>query len=90
MITPTPALAYEGYNGWRNWETWVTHLWLTNDEGTYRYWREQGEVFTTTHGLAYEMRAEVPTSGAVGDSVSWHRVDWDQVAEAFLEARVGA
>jgi hypothetical protein len=29
------------YNGWRNYETWLTNLWLTNDEGTYEYWREQ-------------------------------------------------
>lgn len=28
------------YNGWTNYETWCVVLWLENDEGTYRYWRE--------------------------------------------------
>jgi hypothetical protein len=31
------------YNGWTNYETWCVHLWLTNDEGTYNYWREEAE-----------------------------------------------
>jgi hypothetical protein len=30
-----------GYNGWKNFETWCVHLWLTNEEDTYRYWRDE-------------------------------------------------
>jgi len=33
----------EGYNGWTNYETWCVHLWLSNEEGSYRYWREEAE-----------------------------------------------
>ncbi|MFO0890975.1 MAG: hypothetical protein U0790_17760 [Isosphaeraceae bacterium] len=28
------------YNGFANYETWAVALWLGNDEGTYRYWRD--------------------------------------------------
>ncbi len=28
------------YNGWLNYETWAVNLWLTNEQGTYQYWRE--------------------------------------------------
>ena len=31
----------KNYNGWSNYETWCVHLWMTNEEGTYRYWREE-------------------------------------------------
>src|SRR4051812_40074939 len=33
----------KAYNGWTNYETWCVHLWLSNDEGTYSYWREAAE-----------------------------------------------
>ena len=31
----------ERFNGWSNHETWCVHLWLTNEEGSYRYWRAE-------------------------------------------------
>ena len=31
----------KAYNGWTNYETWCVHLWLTNEEGSYRYWMEE-------------------------------------------------
>ena len=35
----------ERYNGWANYETWCVHLWLSNEEGSYRYWREEAERY---------------------------------------------
>lgn len=29
------------YNGWSNYETWCVHLWLSNEERDYRYWRAE-------------------------------------------------
>jgi len=34
-----------GYNGWTNYETWCVHLWLSNEEGSYRYWREEARRY---------------------------------------------
>jgi hypothetical protein len=31
------------YNGYKNYETWNVHLWLSNDQGSDDYWREQAE-----------------------------------------------
>lgn len=31
------------YNGHKNYETWLVSLWLDNDEGTHRYWREAAQ-----------------------------------------------
>lgn len=29
------------YNGWANRPTWLVHLWLTNEEPSYNYWRAE-------------------------------------------------
>lgn len=31
------------YNGWSNYETWLVNLWLSNDQGSDEYWREQAQ-----------------------------------------------
>jgi hypothetical protein len=39
-----------GYNGYANYETWAVILWLENEQGTARYWRE----------VAHELKEAAP------------------------------
>ncbi len=32
------------YQGWLNYETWAVNLWLENDQGVDRNWREQAKI----------------------------------------------
>jgi hypothetical protein len=29
------------YNGWSNYETWAVNLWISNEEGSYRFWTDR-------------------------------------------------
>jgi hypothetical protein len=82
------------YNGWTNWETWNVNLWLTNDEGSYAWLMDAAKRAIATDPdddddqeriLAAYLQVMVPDSGFVGDSVSWHRVNWREIAAAALE-----
>ena len=84
----------DSYNGWTNWETWSTNLWLTNDEGAQAWLidaaagardADPDDESDQVRILAEYLEQHVPDSGMVGDSVSWHRVDWREIAEAALE-----
>src|SRR5579885_1901814 len=47
------------YNGWRNYETWLANLWLTNDQGTYEYWRDKArEAWQEADATDIDGRAE--------------------------------
>ena len=47
------------YNGWSNYETWAVNLWLTNEEGPYKFCR----------GLARQTVAEAPECRQVRDRI---------------------
>jgi hypothetical protein len=87
------------YNGWSNYETWCVHLWLTNEEGSYRYWKEEAERHrkedreSERSNLAEQIRSEMdeaaPTEKASVFSdllnAALSEVDWYEIADAFLE-----
>jgi hypothetical protein len=43
------------YNGWENFETWCVHLWLTNEEGSYRYWRDEARRHRKEAGKSHRV-----------------------------------
>lgn len=47
------------YNGWTNYQTWNVHLWLTNEEGTYRYWTEAAKEYSKWATEEPEHRNEI-------------------------------
>jgi hypothetical protein len=101
----------EQYNGWFNYETWATHLWLTSEEGVYRFYHDQarghlaeamGDHLTPTkedmavaeERLAEYMKEEhtavatdIVSCGLFSDllTTALDKVDWHEVARAFLE-----
>lgn len=89
----------KGYNGWANYETWCVHLWLTNEEGSYRYWREEAERHRKDNGedasgtLAEQLRSELEEASPIEEAslfsdllnAALGEVDWFEVADAFLE-----
>jgi hypothetical protein len=81
------------YQGWANYETWVVHLWLVNEEGSYRYWTDRARRQTSAYLLAQELKAEheeaaPEVSGVFSDLLTsaLQAVDWDEIASALIES----
>jgi hypothetical protein len=82
------------YNGCTNHATWLVKLWLSNDYGLYHTCRD---IIRHTHGkynatqnLKEEILAMNPLEDSNGLFVdllnsALSEVDWDSVAETFIE-----
>jgi hypothetical protein len=81
------------YNGYTNYETYLVSLWLSNNESSYHYWKEQGETASPS-ALADAMEDEF-TQAAETDlddsfalldllKAALGRVNWFEVAEQYL------
>ncbi len=55
------AESHTRYEGWTNYETWAVHLWLTNEQGDYHYWREQAETHICNAPKAQQVEVQIWT-----------------------------
>jgi hypothetical protein len=67
----------ETYNGWTNRETWNTHLWMSNDEGSYH----------AARAIVAEHLAQVPAERGPGaaSEEAIHNVAISYAADALKE-----
>ena len=78
----------ETYNGWKNWETWAANLWLNNDEATYNQARSLVKNARSRIEACENLKSlwlDLVESGAIKDQISDWRMDWYEIADAFLE-----
>jgi hypothetical protein len=79
------------YNGWKNYQTWAAHLWLANEEDSYRYWTAQaGRTSASDLASRLEIAHEesMPVlSGLYGDLLtsSFADIDWREIAASLIE-----
>ena len=93
--TQASQTATTEYNGWSNRETWLANLWLTNDEGSYRFLMEaiasqqepwqSAEWFKMT--LQEQLFGEIDTPCLWQDLLqhAFDSIDWIEIVESNQE-----
>ena len=74
------------YNGWTNYETWAVNLWMSNDEGSYRYWEETAqEVWADAEAGTYDWQTrEFQADYALAERLKDEHEENVPVAEASV------
>ena len=79
------------YNGWPNYQTWNVMLWMDNEEGAYRLYRDCAERCRGRKRRLGGVLARYLCQQAFGEgtpdgvSFSNSRIRWGKVAEAMRE-----
>jgi len=77
------------YNGWTNRETWATNLWLTNDEGMYKFvmysLHSPQELQEWTEELSDEKQESETLTNMFNDIGSMWRVNWKEIFDGLHE-----
>jgi hypothetical protein len=77
------------YNGWPNYATWNVMLWMDNEEGAYRLYREKVQRYKDKErhfgGFAARRACEEAFGSETGDGISFtnSRIRWGKIAEAM-------
>ena len=67
--------------GWENYETWAVALWLSNDQSSYFYWREQAGIHIDNASHVQQVKSGIWTES----QAACYRLA-DQLCEAIENA----
>ena len=81
------------YNGWVNYETWATYSWMSSDEWSHHALTSIARSTPDPHTIAERLRDFLrelmpDLSGTLWSDLlltAFDRIDWLEVAEAFME-----
>lgn len=99
-MSSTQAEASGGYQGWRNYETWTVAIWIDNDLGTFRYWREMAShcqreapnkeqvtkgIWTPIEAARFNLADKLKEEATEGHPLNWSSMYADLLSAALSE-----
>ena len=65
-------MSNESYNGWTNYETWLVKLWMDNDEGSYRHYRDivRNCGKDEAYSIGKQIQEEIEEGNPIGSDAS--------------------